>query len=121
MNSKILLLSATLLGGVLSTASATTADAHATVAQGLKFDVPTVAHVVSPTNLSSRYRGTDVTLSFTLDVNGHPHDIRVLSHRDRNLEQNLVPAVAKWQFTPAKENGVPVSTKVILPIKLVES
>ncbi len=122
MNSKLLLLSATLLGGVLSTtASATTADAHAAVTRGLKLSAPAVAHVVSPAGLSRRFEGANVTLTMTVDADGRAHDIRLVSHRDARLEESLVNAVSQWQFTPAKKNGVPFSAKVVLPLQLVES
>ncbi len=120
MNSKLLLLAATLLGGVVS-ASATTTDAHASVAHALKFEAPVVTSVTSPTGLPRRYENASVTLSLTVDAEGRPHDIRIVSQDDRKLAENLLPAVAKWQFTPAKKDGVPVPTKVILPILLVDS
>lgn len=120
MNAKLLLLAATLLGGVVS-ASATTTDAHASVARALKFEAPAVASVISPTGLSRRHENASVTLSLTVDAEGRPHNIRIVSQDDRNLAENLLPAIAKWQFTPARKDGVAVETKVILPILLVDS
>jgi hypothetical protein len=33
----------------------------------------------------------------------------------------VVDAVKQWQFTPAQRNGAPVATKVILPVRVVET
>lgn len=123
MNLKRLLLSAALLGGVLSTSAlATTADAHAVVTNSVRFEAPAIAKLVSPVGLSRRHEGTTVRLAFTIDAAGQPHDIRVVSpSNDPALTRQLVPAVAQWQFTPAKKNGVAVATKVVVPVQLVDS
>jgi len=122
MNSKKLLaLSAIVLGGVFSSAAfATPASSHANVAKAVAFEAPVVAKMVSPAGLSSRHKGATVTLTMTVDEKGQPSNIRVQGN-DANLKRNLVPAVSQWQFTPAKKNGVPVSSKIVLPIELVEA
>ena len=118
---KFLLLSAALLGGVLSTSAfATTADAHARVAKAA-FEAPVVTKVVSPAGLARRFEGATVTVSLTVDANGQPSDIKLVSQGDRALSRSLVSAISQWHFTPAKKNGVPVTTKVMLPVELVES
>jgi hypothetical protein len=33
--------------------------------------------------------------------------------------KSLTAAVAQWEFTPVQKNGVPVATKVVLPLKLI--
>jgi TonB family protein len=121
MNSKkLLVLSAIALGGVLSSAFATTASSHANVAKSVSFDAPVIEKMVAPTGLSSRHKGTTVTLSMTVDEKGQPSNIRVKGN-DANLVRNLVPAVSQWQFAPAKKNGVAVPSKIELPIELVEA
>ncbi len=118
---KFLLLSAALLGGVLSTSAfATTAAAHAQVTKAA-FEAPAVTKVVSPTGLSRRLEGATVMLSLTIDANGQPSEIRVMSQDDGALTRSMVSAVSQWHFTPAKKNGVPVTTKIVLPVELVES
>jgi TonB family protein len=123
MNSKkFLLLSAALLGGVLSTSAfATTAAAHAQVAHAAAYEAPAVAKLVSPIGLSRRFEGATVTLCLTVDANGRPSDIKVLSQGDRAFARNVAAAVSQWEFTPAKKNGVAVPAKVMIPIELVES
>ena len=122
MNLKKIILSAALLGGVLSaSAFATTADAHArVVTKAAVFEAPALAKMVSPTGLSRRH-GATVTVSLTVDANGQPGNIKVTSRDDQALTSSLVAAVSKWQFTPAKKNGVAVPSKVVLPLELVES
>lgn len=122
MNLKRLILSAALMGGVIATsAHATTTDAHAAITKAAAFEAPVVSKVVSPTGLSRRLEGAVVTLSLTVDANGQPSDIKVVSHGDRALTSNLVSAVSQWQFTPAKKNGVAVPSKIVLPVELVET
>ena len=122
MNLKKIILSAALLGGVLSaSAFATTTDAHAAITKAVAYEAPVVSKVVSPTGLSRRLEGATVTLSLTVDANGTPSDIKVVSRADRALTGNLVSAVSQWQFTPAKKNGVAVPSRIVLPVELVET
>jgi|GEM_PF-1365740 len=121
MNSKkILALSAIVLGGVLSSSAfATTASSHASVAKAVAFEAPVLEKMVAPTGLSRRHEGATVTLSMTVDDKGQPSEIRVPGN-DQNLTRSLVSAVSQWQFVPAKKNGVAVPSKIALPIELVE-
>jgi TonB family protein len=120
MNSKKLLaLSAIALGGVISSAFATTASSHANVAKAVAFEAPVVAKVVSPTGLSSSLKGSTVTLTMTIDDKGQPSDIRV-SGNDAKLTRSMVSAVSQWQFAPAKKNGIAVSSRIVLPVELTE-
>ncbi len=122
MNLKRLILSAALLGGVLSTSAlATTASAHHRITKAAAFEVPTVTKTVAPTGLPRRLEGAVVTFSLTIDANGQPSDIKIVWGGDRESAGNLLAAVAQWQFTPAKKNGIAVPAKVLLPVQLVES
>ncbi len=123
MNLKRLILSAALLGGVLSTSAlATTVGAHANItADAVRFEAPVVSKMVAPTGLSRRLEGATVMLSMTVDASGQPSNIKVTSNENRALTGRLVSAVSKWQFTPAKKNGVAVPSKVVLPVEVVES
>lgn len=115
MKSKNLLLAAAVLGGLL------TASAYAgTRITPSGFAAPAATKVVAPTGLPRSYIGAVVRLQFTVDAAGQPHDIRVVSPGDRALTPRLVAAVAQWQFTPARQNGVAVSTRVELPLELLE-
>lgn len=122
MKSKHIVLASALLGGLLSVpAFATTTAAHSQAIAALKFDAPAPAKVVSPTGLPRSHEGATVMLSLTIDAAGQPHNIRIVSRGDQELTRSLVAAVSQWQFTPGRQNGTPVATKVLLPIQLVES
>jgi TonB family protein len=122
MKSKTIILSAALLGGLLSvSAFAITPDVHNQINAALKFAAPTVTKVVHPTGLNRRYEGATITVSLTVDETGQAHDVRILSSDDPALARSLVPAITQWQFSPARKNGAPVPAQVVLPIQLVES
>ncbi len=87
-------------------------------ARAMHNDPPLVTKVVGPTDLSSRYYGTEVTLRMTVDAAGEPRDISVDSPRDPVLVRAVTKAVAQWRFTPGRKDGLPVATKVVLPIRL---
>jgi TonB family protein len=113
------LLSAVISAGLLSTVSL--ANVIVSPAVPANFAAPAPASVVSPTGLPNRYIGKTVRLTMIIDAAGQPHDIKVVSHGDAALAHKLVAAVSQWQFTPARKDGAPVSTRIELPLELVES
>ena len=122
MKTKHIVLAAALLGGLLSTSAfAVTTDAHAKAVAAMKFEAPVPAEVVQPTGLSPSLVGETVQISLTIDAAGKPHDVKAMSSHDQALLRNVVAAVSQWKFTPARMNGVPVATKAVLPLRLVES
>jgi len=119
MNPKKLILAAALLGGLLSTASyATTLNAHDKIIASTNLIAPAPVKIVNPVDLPSRFENEIVTLSLIIDANGVPHDVKVVSRGDREASKSLVSAVAQWKFTPGLLNGVPVPTRVTLPLEL---
>lgn len=123
MNSKNILFAATLAGGLLSSAvvaSASVVVDSAVMAESAAYSAPAPMKVVSPTGISRRYKGETIRLSLTIDADGQPHNISLLSGRDPNLVRQLLPAVAQWQFAPAMKNGKAVPAAVVLPIELVD-
>jgi protein TonB len=114
MNSRQLLLASALVGGLLSSASATTRVAPSDYAA----PVPTA--VVAPTGLPRSHIGAIVTLRLNVDATGQPSNIRVLSDRDPALTQRLVEAVSQWRFSPARQNGIAVGATIELPLELQE-
>jgi len=124
MNSKNILFAATLAGGLLTSAAVASAAVvvdPAALADGAAYSAPSPTRVVSPTGIARRYQGQTIRMSLTIDEAGRPHNISVLSEQDPHLLRQLVPAVAKWQFAPAKRNGQAVKADVVLPIQLVDS
>ena len=117
MKTKNLLLAAALAGGVLSS-SAFAYEKSATneVAQ---LAAPVVTKVVNPAGIARRHDGVTVRVTLTVDENGKPSDIRLVTNNDRNLKDTLIPAVAQWEFAPARLNGKAIPAKVELPIQLL--
>jgi len=82
-------------------------------------DRPVVSKAVMPTGLPTRYEGATVEVAFTVDATGQPRNIQLLQESDSRLIKRLVLAISQWRFTPAQKNGVPVSTRVVMPLKLL--
>lgn len=82
--------------------------------------VPVPVSVVSPT-VGPEYTGSTVELEFVVDAAGKPAEFSVKFATDDTLATAVVRAVKQWRFTPAVVDGVPVATKVTLPVKIVEN
>jgi TonB family protein len=80
--------------------------------------IPQVGKIVNPEGLSRQHLGSTVRLNFTVDTNGHPQDVAVVSTADRRLTESVVHAVSQWRFTPATQNGMPVSKRVTMPLEI---
>ncbi len=82
---------------------------------------PAPLRVVHPTGLTSLYRGAEVTLKVTLDRDGNVRRVAGTGELPQNLKLHLLPAIAQWRFTPARDaQGRAVASEVILPLKLVD-
>ena len=122
MKSKSLVIAAALVGSLCSSVSAVTiVDTGLAAVIAGKLEAPVPVSIVNPANLPPSYKGATVNLKFTVDETGQAHDIRVVSNKDRVVAKNLAAAISQWKFTPARQNGVPVSSKVTLPLQLVGS
>ena len=123
MKTKSIVLATALLGGLLlsTSAIAATTAAYDAATAALKFVNPAPAKVVAPIDLPRTFEGATVMVSMIIDESGQPRDVKVVSTRDRQLTKQLVAAVSQWQFTPARKNGTPVATKVLMPLEVVES
>lgn len=82
--------------------------------------VPVPIAVVSP-SVSPLYNGALVQLEFVVDAKGTPVDLAVKSAPDDRLAAAVLDAVKQWRFKPAERDGVPVETKVALPVRIVDS
>jgi TonB family protein len=76
---------------------------------------PTV--VVTP-RVEAAYEGASVEVTFVVDATGRPTALAVASAPDATLAAAVVEAVSKWRFKPVLRNGVPVATKVALPVRI---
>ena len=81
--------------------------------------VPVPLAVVAP-SVGSEFTGGTVELEFVVDATGQPTAFSVKSTSDEALATVVVHAVKQWRFKPVVKDGVPVATKVVLPVKIVE-
>ncbi len=81
--------------------------------------VPVPVSVVTPA-VGSQYNGASVRLEFVVDAQGRPTDFSVKSAPDDVLASAVLKAVRQWRFAPAVVDGVPVATKVALPVRIVD-
>ena len=63
----------------------------------------------------------NTTLEFVVDARGLPQHIDTLGLVSTEARELVIGAVRKWKFTPATRHGIPVSVRVILPLKLATS
>lgn len=82
--------------------------------------VPQVENIVNPAGLSRQHLGATVQLAFTVDENGQPHDVTVVSPADRKLTASVITAVSQWRFSPALQDGVPVAKRVTMPLQIAD-
>ncbi len=82
--------------------------------------IPVPVVVVSP-SVGPEYHGAVVQLEFVVDETGKPVDLAVKSSPDDRLASTVLDAVKKWRFKPAERDGIAVETKVLLPVKIVDS
>lgn len=120
MNRIKLFLAAALVSGFLST----TVVANVSANSDLSFHDPAVAPpeaitVVAPQSLPRRFLGKTVTVAMTINENGQPTEIELVSPTDRDLARSLIPVLSQWQFAPAHEGGEHVTKRVILPVEFV--
>src|SRR5450432_1202358 len=83
-------------------------------------DVPVPISVVAP-HVDGYDIGQSVQVEFVVDTAGKPSEINIKSASDRDFAEAVVDAVKQWRFAPAQHNGSPVATKVVLPVRVVES
>lgn len=119
MNTPRLLLTALAASGLFAAAHATVIVSEVAT-DPASFSAPAPAMIVAPQAVPHRYRNETVRLSLIIDENGRPSDIALARGQDPYLARRLFPAVAQWQFKPATRHGVPVATRVVLPVRLVD-
>jgi TonB family protein len=68
-----------------------------------------------PTLLRSGLRG-EVLLEFTVDLEGHVRNATVVRSLNPLFDEAALAAIAKWQFEPARQRGVPMKARMRLPV-----
>ena len=82
--------------------------------------IPVPVAVVAPVAHSWDV-GQEVKVGFVVNTAGYTSDISVVSSTDTDLADAVVAAVKQWRFTPAQRNGAAVATRVVLPVRVVDS
>ena len=62
-----------------------------------------------------------VTLVFDVDEKGDVQEAKVQKSTNPQFEQPALDAIAKWKFKPARKDGVPVRTKVAIPLQFTNA
>jgi protein TonB len=106
------------LGMLASVASAATAEQ--TYLDSCRKDprIPVPISVVAPT-IGSEFAGSQLDVEFVVDQAGKPENLNITSSTDTALASAVMDAIKQWRFKPAVQNGAPVATKVVLPVRIV--
>jgi len=115
-----LFISAALACGLLSVSALAYVEQPTPWPQAPRADVPVVVKAVSPLAVRQIYEGSTIMVAFTVDPSGQPKHIRIVNNDDPLLSRSLIPTLEQWRFAPVQKNGVAVSTRVLLPIKLID-
>lgn len=83
-------------------------------------DMPVPVKIVTP-NVEGKFAGRKVQVEFNLDAAGVPQNITTTTPAPAQLVAELSEAVAQWRFEPRALNGKATSTRVILPLTIVDS
>jgi TonB family protein len=111
MKIKSIIATAALLGVMSATASALTTTA-------VRFEAPVPVKTIQPIELPATHRGSAVNLSMTIDAAGKPSNVRVANVSDQAAYRRIIATVSKWEFSPARKDGVAVPAKVELPLEV---
>lgn len=112
MKIKSLVIASAFAGVLFSSASAITTAAP------VKFEAPAPLKAAEPVLIPTSHQGSLVNVTMTIDRAGKPSNIRVANVSDQAAYKRFVDAVKKWEFSPARKNGEPVSTRVELPVEV---
>jgi len=80
--------------------------------------IPVPVTVVTP-DVEGFDVGKTAKVEFVVDATGRTTGFTVVTTDDPQLADAVIDAVKQWRFDPARQNGVPVATKVVLPVRIV--
>ena len=58
-----------------------------------------------------------VTVVFSVDEKGNVIDPEVRKSSNQGFDQAALNAISKWKFRPARQDGVPVRSKLAIPLQ----
>jgi protein TonB len=59
----------------------------------------------------------EVDVNVVIDPTGRVIDAQVVRSTDPAFDDPALEAVKQWTFKPAKQNGVPSATRILVPIQ----
>jgi hypothetical protein len=108
------------IGLLMAVASANASVKPENVAVESKSSVPVAIKVVTP-EVAPEFAGSKFNLTFVVDEKGKVIDITSLTKISPKLVLEVSKAVSRWEFVPAYRNGLPIATKVVLPVVVIAS
>ncbi len=73
-----------------------------------------------PDSLKVQGIGGVVVLKVEVLKNGSVGAVKIVKNLQEDLDKFAIEALKQWEFTPAKNNGVPVSVWITIPIRFGE-
>ena len=81
-------------------------------------DMPVPVKAITP-DVPSVENSVEVEVMFVVDTAGVPREISVADTGDASLEASLAEAVSQWRFRPLLKDGKAITSKVILPVRII--
>jgi TonB family protein len=96
------------------------ANDQQTTVQTKKGDQFTVSKMVNPSNLPYNFKRSVLNVQFSLDDNGQPQEVRVVSSAaDTEVKKQVVKAFKQWRFDVAAMDKDVSSARFVLPLDIV--
>ncbi len=105
------------LGALLPLAASPLTPEDRYVHSSQKAGAPVPISVVAP-DVQGFDVGKSARVEFVVDSSGYASDFTVVSTNDPGLADAVIDAVRQWRFDPARQNGLPVATRVVLPVHI---
>jgi TonB family protein len=70
---------------------------------------------VYPTSAIAERKHADVILVVTVDADGHVSQVKVRESGGAALDEAAIIAIRQWVFEPAKRDGIPVASRILVP------
>ena len=102
----------------VSTATAKSYEERYVESFATRTDMPVPVKAITP-DVPSVESSVEVEVKFVVDTAGVPREISVADTGDASLEASLAEAVSQWRFRPLLKDGKAITSKVILPVRII--
>lgn len=85
---------------------------------GARTDMPVPVKAIAP-DVARVDSSVEIHVKFVVDTAGIPREISVADAGDASLEASLAKAVSQWRFRPLLKDGKAVTSKVMLPVRII--